>query len=104
MSRQFSPPSRQSRWYPTHQQLRDTPSIAAAFKQLLDQHYELADAHAKLLEKVNAPATAPKGPPPGSGPTDTQLLGLRVSPVDTQTLANGATLKYNAVSGNFEFS
>lgn len=102
------PPSKPTgaaaRWYPSSQQLKDTSSITAAFKQLLDQHYALADAHSALMAKVNAPQATPKGPPAGSGPTDSQLLGLRVAPVDTQTLADGSTLTFNKANGNLEFT
>jgi hypothetical protein len=95
------------RWYPSRQQLDSPAALASAFKVLLDQHYALADAHQALLAKTSAAAGAPAtppGPPPGSGPVDTQLLGLHVAPVDVQTLADGATLKFNKASGNFEFS
>jgi hypothetical protein len=97
----------QQRWYPSREQLKDPESTERAFRQLLTQHYDLQDQVKGLHEKLSkSDTTAPsKGaPPPGSGPTDTQLLGLRVVPVDTQTLANGATLKFNKANGNFEFS
>lgn len=106
-TRQSSPPTETSahRWYPSTEQLKDPRDVAAAFKQLLDQHYALQDAHAALQAKMAAPsAAAPAGPPPGSGPTDSQLLGLHVAPIDTQSLADGATLKFVKASGNFQFS
>lgn len=92
------------RWYPSANQLKDPESIERSFRQLLTQHYDLIDRHQALVDKVNAPVAKPTGPPPGSGPVDTQLLGLRVAPVDTDQLANGATLKWNKVNGNFEIS
>lgn len=99
---------RGSNWYPTLEQLKDPAATHRAFKQTLDQFYVLQDSHAKLQASHDAlaakvPDTSKGGPPPGSGPTDTQLLGLRVVPVDSQSLANGATLKYNKANGNFEF-
>lgn len=100
------PPSdeRLQRWYPTTAQLKDPSALERAFRQVLKQHYDLQDAHAALLKQVNAPTEKPTGPPPGSGPTDTMLCGLRVEPVDSRTLANGATLKWVAADGRFKFS
>lgn len=96
-----------SHWYPTISQLKDPASAHAMMKQVLDQFYALQDqhdalaqSHAALSAKVNA---TPEGPPPGSGPADTQLCGLRVAPIDSNSLANGATLKYNKATGNFSF-
>ncbi len=93
-----------SRWYPTQEQLKDTSALERALRQVLKQHYDLADRHQRLLERVNSSRPASEGPPQGSGPTDTMLLGLRVAPVDVQTLADGATLKYSKKDGNFRFS
>jgi len=92
------------RWYPTTQQLKDPSSLERSFRQLLDQHYALQDAHDELLAKVNAPTDKLKGPPPGSGPTDTQICGLYVAPIDTRTLADGAALKFSKKNGNLAFS
>lgn len=98
-----------NRWYPHADQLKDPQTTQRALKQVLDQLYMLQDqhetlqaSHAELQGKVGASAKM-EGPPAGSGPADTQLLGLRVAPVDTNTLANGATLKFNKSNGNFEF-
>lgn len=99
-----------TRWYPSHDQLKDVDATHRAFKQLLDQHYALVDqvngmsAAKAAPASVNAGETKTAAAPPGSGPVDTMLLGLRVAPVDSQTLANGATLKYDKASGNFKFS
>jgi hypothetical protein len=99
--------SKGSHWYPTISQMSDPQSIHRMMKQVLDQFYALQDshdklqqAHASLQEKVSAKSS---GPPPGSGPADTMLLGLRVAPVDTNSLANGAALKYNSSTNNFSF-
>ena len=98
------PPSEKlQRWYPTTQQLKDPSSLERSFRQLLDQHYALQDAHNELLAKVNAPTNKPKGPPPGSGPTDTQICGLYVAPIDTRSLADGTKLTYVKAAGNFQF-
>lgn len=121
----------QSRWYPTSTQLSDPAATQQSFRVLLDQFYQLQQSHQSLTQQVEAMGKAqaagqqkgPEGnanlstpassaaatasasaPPPGSGPSDTMLLGLRVAPIDSQNLANGATLKYNKSSGNFEFS
>ena len=96
-----------SHWYPTIDQVKDPSATQRAFKQVLDQFYALQDQHDALKREHDTlkakVSDAKDGPPPGSGPTDTQLLGLRVAPIDTQTLANGATLKYNKATGNFSF-
>lgn len=97
-------PPRQSnsnRWYPSENQLKDPAALRAAFKQLLDQFYTLQD---QLNNAAQSSVAAPKpsGPPPGSGPSDTMLLGLRVAPVDVQTLADGVQLTYVKASGNFQ--
>jgi hypothetical protein len=97
-------PSQVTRWYPTTEQLKDPASLQNAFRQLLEQHYALQDHVTNLTNQIPKPAgKAPSGPPPGCGPTDTQLLGLRVLPVDTNTLANGAALKWNKSQGNLSF-
>ena len=95
---------KQQRWYPSKDQLKDPSALERTLRQVLAQHYDLQDRHAALLAKVNAPASKPTGPPPGSGPTDTMLCGLRVAPVDSRALANGATLKWVAADGRFKFS
>jgi len=100
------PSSKQAvtRWYPTEQQLATPKDIHTAFWQLLEQHYALQDHVATLTAQSAKPAAnSPSGPPPGSGPTDSMICGLRVQPVDTGTIANGATLKYNKSQGNFSF-
>jgi hypothetical protein len=95
------------RWYPSSHQLKDASATEQAFRRLLEMHYDLVDSHMALQGQVTKPAategTEGSPPPPGSGPTDTQILGLRVAPVDAQTLANGATLKWNKTKGQFEF-
>ena len=91
------------RWYPTTAQLSDPASTERTVRQILDMHYQLQDQHTALLAKVNAPAAKPSGPPPGSGPSDSMLLGLRVLPVDANQLADGAKLQYSAADGNFQF-
>ena len=97
-----------NRWYPTQDQLKDPQATQRAMKQVLDQLYSLQDAHAKLSAdhaalKAKVPDASKNPFPPGSGPTDTVLLGLPVVSVDTNSLANGAALKYNKSSGNFSF-
>jgi hypothetical protein len=101
---QSSAKQSQSRWYPSEHQLKDPSALARAFKQLLDQHYVLQDAHSALLARVNSMGGGERGPfPAGSGPTDSMLLGLHVLPVDTSSLAGGAVLTYVKKSGNFQF-
>lgn len=101
-----------SHWYPTATQLADPASTQRALKQVLDQFYQLQDAHDKLQASHSALAAqlsvAQKQGGPGAeqpnGPANTKLLGLNVAPVDTNSLANGATLKYNKATGQFQFS
>ena len=99
-----------SHWYPTEDQMKSPRATTQALRIVLDQFYALQDQHDKLKQaheelKSRVPATsASGGPPPGSGPTDTMVCGLPVAPIDTQTLANGATLKFVKASGNFQFS
>jgi hypothetical protein len=101
-------PSSNNRWYPQADQLKDPHTTQRAMKQVLDQLYTLQDQHSALQASHTALQSkvgkTQEGPPPGSGPTDSQIVGLRVAPVDTNTLANGATLKFVKASGHFEFS
>jgi hypothetical protein len=100
------------RWYPTKSQLTDIDATHRTLKQVLDQFYALQDSHDALQKQVAgmasaaSPASTSTGSPfpPGSGPSDTKILGLNVAPIDTETLANGATLKFNKAGGNFVVS
>jgi hypothetical protein len=87
------------RWYPVSSDLKDAKGIEHSFRQLLTQHYELQDKF-DTMQKQQAQAPAQGG----NGPIDTKLLGLNVTPIDTQQLANGATLKWNKLKGAFEVS
>lgn len=91
------------RWYPTTQQLKDTGSLERSFRQLLNQHYTLVDRFNELLVSMGKPVETPTGPPPGCGPADTQILGLSVAPMDSQTLADGAKLTWVKKDGVFKF-
>ena len=91
------------RWYPSKQQL-DTPEKSqAAIRRVLDLHYQLQDAHNDLKSQIAAPAGG-KSNVTSSSPTSQQLLGLPVAPVNTQSLADGATLKWSKANGHFTFS
>lgn len=92
------------RWYPTSDKLSKPDDIRAMLKQVLDQHYTLADQFA-AYRKSNPPQAPAQGKkfPPGSGPADTVLLGLRVAPVDTASLVDGTKLTYVKAAGNFQF-
>lgn len=94
-----------NRWYPVVDQVKDPGAVHRTLKQVLDQLYDLQDqhtalqaSHAALQAKVGKAATAT-----ANGPATTKLLGLNVEPVDVQTLANGATLKWNSSKGTFSF-
>jgi len=98
-------PSKGQRWYPTQQQLKPE-NLERTIRQMLAQHYDLQDQLDAAREQLAKPQLAPSksGTPPGSGPADSMLLGLRVAPVDTASLADGATLKFSKKNGNFSFS
>jgi hypothetical protein len=97
--------SKNQRWYPSSDQLKDPTATERAFRQLLKQHYDLQDQVAGIREQLGKSTTPkPSGPPPGSGPSDTILLGLHVAPIDTSTLADGAVLKYSKANGNLHFA
>jgi hypothetical protein len=92
------------RWFPSSEQLKDPSALERSFRQLLTQHYDLQDRFAELHAKVHTPASGKSsGPPPGSGPSDTQILGLRVAPIDTATLVDGTKLTYVKKDGSFQF-
>lgn len=98
------------RWFPTVTQLSDPAAVERSFRQILTQHYELQDRFAELhatMTKAAGPAAAPgpearEGPAPG--PATQQLLGLPVGPIDVNSLANGATLRYDKTRRMFIFS
>ena len=96
--------NRPSRYFPTTDKLGSPRNLLSVFQQVLTQHYKLRDDFDKY-RAANPPSTGEKksGPPLGSGPTDTQICGLFVQPVDTSTLADGATLKFDKKSGTFHF-
>lgn len=98
------PKVQSNRYYPTTDKLGSPRDIRSVFKQVLDQHYRLVDAF-EAYKRDNPPKTAGANgtPPLGSGPADTMLLGLRVAPVDTSTLADGTKLTYVKAAGHFEF-
>jgi hypothetical protein len=87
------------RWYPVSSDLKDLAGVERSFRQLLTQHYALQDRLETMQSEQQAPAQAS-----ASGPIDTKLLGLRVQPIDTKTLADGATLKWDRASGTFKFA
>ena len=77
----------------------------AMMKQVLDLHYGLEDRMRALERRAKEPASPTNkqgAPPPGCGPADTQILGLRVAPVDISTLADGTKLTWVKASGQFE--
>jgi hypothetical protein len=93
-----------SRWYPTTGQLKDPDAVERALRQVLDQHYALQDQfHALSKAHADLKAATTGDKMPGHGPADTRICGLFVQPVDTNTMANGATLKFNRTQGNFSF-
>lgn len=101
------PQSKPNRWYPSPAQLADPSALERSLRQVLSQHYALVDrvdAMTKAAGTKPAAAATASPFPPGSGPTDTYLLGLPVTPIDVETLADGVTLKYSAKQRSFIFS
>lgn len=92
-----------SQWFPSSLQLKDPESIERSFRTLLQQFYALQQQHEELKNQVSAPMQKPSGTPPGSGPSDSMLLGLYVKPVDSQKLVDGVKLTWVKASGQFEF-
>jgi hypothetical protein len=88
------------RWYPVSKDLKDAAGLERSFRQLLTQHYALQDR----LESMQSQQQQAPAQTSASGPIDTKLLGLRVQPIDAQTLADGATLKWDRASGTFKFA
>jgi hypothetical protein len=89
-----------SRWYPTRDNFKTPEDAERTTRQILDQHYSLQDRINEMQKSQPAATNAGDA----SGPATTKFLGLNVSPVDTATLADGATLKYDKKSGTFKFS
>lgn len=94
-------------YMPTEQDLKTPRGVRAALQQVLKQHYELADAHAKLqaahaqtLAQVQKLAAIP----PPMGPGNSLILGIPVTPVDTNSLATGASVKWDKPSGSWKVS
>jgi len=88
------------RWYPQTDQVNSPAALQRTLKQVLDQHYALQDQVKGMQPPAAAPATAPAST---SGPSSTQFLGLPVAPIDTATLADGATLTWDKKNGTFKF-
>lgn len=94
-------------YYPTEQELKDPRSTRRVLQQVLKQHYDLARSHAEALQTVDdlkGQLARVRATPTPMGPTNSQILGLPVTPIDTNSLANGATLKWNKATGSFIFS
>jgi hypothetical protein len=99
----LQPPSK-GRWYPTKSQLKDPDALERTLRQVLTQHYNLVDQVGGMREQMSQPARGKQGPPPGSGPMDSMLLGLPVAPTDLSKLADGTKLTYDKKNGIFRFS
>ena len=90
-----------ARWYPSKEQLKDPEALERSVRQILKQQYDLKD---RVDATTGSPQPAQPAPSETQGPSTTKLLGLFVEPVDTSTLADGATLKYSKSRGTFFFS
>ena len=96
-------PQSKARWYPSRDQLKDPAATERAFRQLLNQHYDLVD-QVDAMRQAPPQGTSGATSTSGNGPSDTKLLGLYVQPVDVTQLANGATLKFDKKNESFKFS
>ena len=91
-----------TRWYPSHDQLKDPKSTERSFRETLRMLYELQDSHAALQaqrkqnSKEAVPATA-------NTASEQRFLGLPVKPSDTTQLQDGTVLTYVKGSRWFEF-
>jgi hypothetical protein len=91
-------------WYPSSHQLKDPDSTERAFRQLLDQFYELRNSHSALQSQVKQNGGANKeAVPAGNSASDQRMLGLPVEPSDTTQLADGTVLTYVAATRSFKF-
>jgi hypothetical protein len=90
-----------SRFYPTLPQVSTPEALERTFRQTLTQQYTLTDRHDALAAKVNAPAAS--APPTPNGPTNTKLLGLNVTPIDTNSTPYGSVPAFNPTSGQITF-
>jgi hypothetical protein len=95
-------PDPSNRWFPTKVQVSDPESVERTMRQTLTQLYSLQDQHNALKAQVSKPAAVPTGSPPGSGPTDTQICGLPVAPVDTSQIGDGSSITWSSTNGNFQ--
>lgn len=89
------------RWYPTEQQLKDPQAVERSTRQILKQHYALADKVAGAAAAQAASTSAP--PVPANGPSNSKLLGLNVAPIDTSAQAPGSALSWNPTLGQIQF-
>ena len=90
-----------TRWYPNVSDLQTPEGAHRVLKQVLDQHYSFVD---RVNAQAKAPAPAAASAADTSGPATTKFMGLNVAPIDTSSLANGATLKWDKVNGTFKVS
>jgi len=85
-----------TRWYPSHDQLKDPQSTERSFRETLRMLYELQDSHAALqaqLKQSNKEAV----PAQTNTASIQRFLGLPVEPADTTQLADGVVPTYNKV-------
>jgi len=98
-----------TRWYPSHDQLKDPQSTERSFRETLRMLYELQDSHAALQAqlKQTGKEAVPAGTANPANTTNsasvTRLLGLPVQPSDTTQLADGTVLTYVAATRSFKF-
>jgi hypothetical protein len=94
-----------TRWYPSHEQLKDPQSTERSFRETLRILYDLQDSHAALQAQVKSSQAA--SPQSSASSTSTasvsRLLGLPVEPSDTTQLADGTTLTYDKNNRRFVF-
>jgi len=74
------------RWFPTVNQVNDPDSTERSFRQTLTQQYALEDQ----LSGINKQIKNPTPEQTNSGPANTKLLGLNVTPIDTSQTPYGS--------------
>jgi hypothetical protein len=89
-----------NRFYPTEDKLKNPRDLQAMFKQVLDQQYSLQDRFNASQEKT---ASASSSATQTQGAANTKLLGLNVTPIDTQTQVAGTFPSFIAKTGQITF-
>ena len=92
-----------TRWFPSHEQLKDPQSTERSFRETLRMLYDLQDSHAALQAQIKDRAGKEAVPAETNTASVSRLLGLPIIPSDTTQLADGTVLTYKASQRAFVF-